>query len=278
MTVALNALIRLPILARLIGPPSIDDRLYVEAAGRPLFGHRRFPSIRTYSARPVRTQHPFLLQGVIHGIVAGFPLADSPSSVLAPDRGRRDWGCVSRAADRLTSPARALSWGGSVRARSRTLVFGAAGAVGALLLGGVNAVAGGAPALAEDPQPSLVENYDYPGAAAIEAERGIKLKKGDGRVLFVECADNANQLKVESTAFPQGRNFFCFTVIGAKGYITMELPEAFLVYGNDYNVVATWRAENGTVHNTQLRKNAPTAIGEGVTGTPGSLIEFNATR
>ncbi|MFT7840721.1 hypothetical protein Q5530_31665 [Saccharothrix sp. BKS2] len=165
-----------------------------------------------------------------------------------------------------------------MRARSRTLVVGAVGAVCALLLGASAAATGGAAGPAEDSQPSLVETYDYPGAAAIEAERGIKLKKGDGHILFVECADNANQLKVESTAFPQGRNFFCFKVVGVKGQIVMELPEAFLVYGNDYNVVATWRAEDGSVHNTPIRKNGLTAIGEGVTGTPGSLIEFNATR
>lgn len=164
-----------------------------------------------------------------------------------------------------------------MRARSRMLFFGAA-TVGSLLIGTVTALAGTTSAPAEDPQPSLVETFDYPGAAAIEADRGIKLKKGDGHILFADCVDNTNQLKVESTAFPQGRNLFCFKIVGATGNITMELPEAYLVYGNDYNASATWRAEDGTVHNTPLRKNAPTAIGEGVTGTPGSLIELNATR
>jgi len=158
------------------------------------------------------------------------------------------------------------------------LGFGVLGGAAALAFGAVAVVGGGSTALADDPQPELVENFEYPGAAAIEAARGIKLKKGDGHILFVDCAQNANQLQVESTAFPAGRNLFCFKIVGDKGNITMELAEAFLVHGNDYNVVATWTDENGKVHNTPLRKNNPTGIGEGVTGQPGSLIEFNATR
>ncbi len=158
------------------------------------------------------------------------------------------------------------------------LVPGVLGAAAALGFSSLLVFGGGTSALAEDPQPDLVENFDYPGAAEIEAERGIKLKKGDGHILFVQCADGQNQLKVESTAFASPKNLFCFKVVGASGHITMELEEAYLVHGNDYNVVAKWTAEDGTVHSTTLRKNAPTGIGEGVTGTPGSLIEFNATR
>lgn len=162
-----------------------------------------------------------------------------------------------------------------MRTRFRTLIFAAAGVAAALVVGGTSALTS---AQAEDTQPSLIETFDYPNAAAIEAARGIKLKKGDGHILFVDCADNANQLKVESTAFPTGQNLFCFKITGATGKITMELPEAYLVHGNNDTVVATWTAEDGKVHTTPIRKNAPTAIGEGVTGTPGVLIEFNSTR
>jgi hypothetical protein len=156
------------------------------------------------------------------------------------------------------------------------LYVGAAGVAAALLVGGAAALT--TSAQAEDAQPELIETFDYPNAAAIEAARGIKLKKGDGHILFADCADNANQLKVESTAFPAGQNLFCFKVVGATGRITMELPEAYLVHGNNDTVVATWTDEAGKVHNTPIRKNAPTAIGEGVTGTPGVLIELNSTR
>lgn len=161
-----------------------------------------------------------------------------------------------------------------MKSRFRMLVFGAVGAV--IAFGGPASLS--TAAVAEDAQPSLVETFDYPNAAAIEAARGIKLKKGDGHILFVDCADGQNQLKVESTAFPAPRNLFCFKITGAKGDITMELPEAYLVHGNNDNVVATWTDENGKVHSTPIRKNAPTGIGEGVTGQPGVLIEFNSTR
>ncbi len=158
------------------------------------------------------------------------------------------------------------------------LGFGVLGFAAALTAGSFVVSGSGAAAQADDPQPDLVENFEYPGAAAIEAARGIKLKKGDGHILFTECAAGANQIQVESTAYTAPNNLFCFKVIGTKGNLTLELDEAFLVHGNDYNATATWTDENGQVHNTPLRKNNPTGIGEGVTGQPGMLIELNATR
>lgn len=164
-----------------------------------------------------------------------------------------------------------------MRARSRAFIF-VTTAVSALLTGSYIALFSNSPAMAEDPQPSAVETYDYPDAEAIFQQRGIRLKKGDGHILFAACQANTNQIRVESTAFPAPSNSFCFNVIGVRGRLTMEIPEAFLVHGNDYNAVASWQTETGEVRNTTLRKNAPTPIGEGVTGAPGVLIELNTAK
>ncbi|RKT53608.1 hypothetical protein C8E97_2180 [Saccharothrix australiensis] len=136
-----------------------------------------------------------------------------------------------------------------------------------------------AAAAAEETQSSLVETFDHPGAAAIEERRHIRLKKGDGNIMLVECRANANQIRVESTAFLPPENVFCFQVVGDKGSLTMEIPEAFLVFGNDYRSVASWTTDSGEVRQTVVdRKDKPFPIGEGVTGKPGVLIELTASR
>ncbi|MGW4113999.1 hypothetical protein ACWEFJ_24280 [Actinosynnema sp. NPDC004786] len=144
----------------------------------------------------------------------------------------------------------------------------------------VAALSNGAPATAEDAQQPLVETFDYPDADAIFQQRQIRLKKGDGHILLVDCRAGANQIRVESNAFDPPNHLFCFQVTGNSGYLTMEIPNAFLVYGNDYNAVASWTTDTGEVRRSTVRKNdpVPTPIGEGATGTPGVLIELRATR
>jgi hypothetical protein len=130
----------------------------------------------------------------------------------------------------------------------------------------------------DEPQPSLVENYEHPGAEKILQERGIQLKNGDGGIMFVDCTPNSGLVEIESTAFPAPRNLFCFKLSGDKGYLSMELPQAYVAKSNSYNVVATWRTESGEIRNTQLAKNTFTAIGEGTGAGPGPLLELKSTR
>ena len=44
--------------------------------------------------------------------------------------------------------------------------------------------------------PALVEDYAYPGADRILTEKGIKLKRGDGRILLADCDQAAQQIRV----------------------------------------------------------------------------------
>jgi hypothetical protein len=61
---------------------------------------------------------------------------------------------------------------------SRSLILG--------LVSGAALFASTFGALADNPQPPIEENYDYPGAEKIFQERGIRLRKGDGHILLVD--------------------------------------------------------------------------------------------
>ena len=76
---------------------------------------------------------------------------------------------------------------------SATAVLGMAGAT--TLLPSTAAVSAFAQ---NDEPPPVVEDYTYPGAAAILAQRGIKLIKGNGGIRYADCASGGGQVKVES--------------------------------------------------------------------------------
>ncbi|MEO3772192.1 hypothetical protein [Micromonospora sp. B9E7] len=100
------------------------------------------------------------------------------------------------------------------------------------------------PSVAEDTPPSLVEDYSYPGAAQVLAQRGVKLIKGDGHIILVDCGSSPNNppadlILVQSNDFtlPGGTNF-CFKATGASGLLTMEIPKVYFVRGDDTRTVA----------------------------------------
>ncbi|MDB4988518.1 MAG: hypothetical protein JWN04_3696 [Myxococcaceae bacterium] len=76
---------------------------------------------------------------------------------------------------------------------------------------------------------TLEEDFSYPEAEKYRAS-GIDLKKGDGNLLVVDCKDpkvvapDAVVLKVETI-----KSTFCFSLHGSSGYLTLELPNVFLI-------------------------------------------------
>jgi hypothetical protein len=118
----------------------------------------------------------------------------------------------------------------------------AVGVAGAVVLGGsAMALAGYA---AEDEAPSLVEDFSYPGAAAIEADRGIKLIKGDGNITLTGCGADPNLpptdvILVQTTAVgsPDKTNH-CFKATGTSGFLTMEIGEVYFIRGEAQRTVA----------------------------------------
>jgi hypothetical protein len=126
----------------------------------------------------------------------------------------------------------------------RWMAAAVAGGLAAGLPGGVP------PAAAADPQPqSVVEDYAYPGADRILAEHGVKVLKGDGRIRHVsDCAGRTDVFRVESLVGAEARTY-CFEVLGPRGFLTMDIPNVYLVRGADRAVVAkaTYQGQTETV-------------------------------
>ena len=133
-----------------------------------------------------------------------------------------------------------------------------------------------------DPEPqapgSIVENFSYPGADAILAERGITLIKGDGRILYTppaECGNSADFVRVEQRGSTQ---LVCFRVLGGTGYLSMEIENAYFVLGDNKNTLsATVLLDGETTPEAPVAvpPNSRVPIGE-TTGDfiPGALVEL----
>lgn len=131
------------------------------------------------------------------------------------------------------------------------------------LLGGLATFSSPVGAGAAESPPPIEEDYVYPFAAQIERDRGIKLIKGDGHILFADCVTGADQIKVESRRWPGTRGHFCFRVKGNTGYVTLEIPEAYVIWSDQnhaLNAKITVASETETVH---VPKDDFVGIGEG---------------
>ena len=129
-------------------------------------------------------------------------------------------------------------------------------------------------AAAEDQPPSLVETYDYPGADQIFALRGIRLLKGDGHILLVDCVSGTGQAEVWS----RSKGHICFDVRGATGALTMEIPETYLLLGAGGHNIAATLVIDGVTSSVTVLKNEFRGIGEsGPAAKPAVLLEFHAT-
>lgn len=88
--------------------------------------------------------------------------------------------------------------------------------------------------LAAEPR-TLVEDFSYPGAAAIEAAGGPKLIGGDGRITYVEQCDDSDPtlIKLETLT-----NDVCFAVKGDTGWLSLRVEAVFLLSAGDQDVAA----------------------------------------
>ncbi|MFC5144044.1 hypothetical protein [Streptomyces aureoversilis] len=146
-----------------------------------------------------------------------------------------------------------------------------------LLISGVGAAAvvlgAAAPGIAagEDTTlPSAVETFEYPGAAKIFKERGIKLERGDGHILFADCSASEDIVVYTKTTEGPNHGRYCFRVTGSgkKGYLALELPDAIGISAKKYTV---WASVTGSGF-VEVPKNDFKAVGESATGKPGSLL------
>ncbi|QES21714.1 hypothetical protein [Streptomyces venezuelae] len=154
---------------------------------------------------------------------------------------------------------------------SRTTAVFAAG-VTAITLGvavqsGVSvANATPAPAVSIDPPlpPLAVETFEYPDAARIFQERGIKLKSGDGHITLATCG-TPGLIEIRARgmdeADPVGRGLFCFKVTGKTGRLDLEIPAVIGAKANDY-AVKVHMATGEEEQSYDLKKNSWNNIGE----------------
>lgn len=163
---------------------------------------------------------------------------------------------------------------------ARTL--GLAAAAGALawfaLPGGNGSAPEQAPAqAAADAAPGYaVENFNYPGADRILAEKNIVLKRGDGHITYVDCASGTGFIEVLAR---QQSSKVCFKVAGNSGWLSLEIPSVFSVKGNDYatRVDMTVGTE---AKSFDITKNAWTPVGESADpqGREHMLVEIRSSK
>ncbi|WP_432137907.1 MULTISPECIES: hypothetical protein [unclassified Streptomyces] len=124
---------------------------------------------------------------------------------------------------------------------------------------GAQAPAGGTPvqAVADEAPGYAVEDFNYPGADQILAEKGITLKRGDGHITLADCVTGTGQLEV----WARSKDKVCFDVTGTSGWLTLEIPSVYGVRGNDYatQVDMTTGTEEKSF---DVAKNSWTPVGE----------------
>ncbi|MEU1461236.1 hypothetical protein ABZ467_11220 [Streptomyces sp. NPDC005727] len=156
-----------------------------------------------------------------------------------------------------------------------------------VVVASVATLAGISVAAADDPPPSsppstpptAVEDYGYPGADRILAEKGIKLKRGDGHILLAVCDLAAQQIRVQTVKDDSvGRQgTYCFKATAKTGRLTLELPRVFAVEAADHPVSADLTA-NGRTTTVDVPQGGFESVGEGTVGGARSvLVELRVT-
>ncbi|SEF11790.1 hypothetical protein SAMN04489740_4143 [Arthrobacter alpinus] len=70
-----------------------------------------------------------------------------------------------------------------------------------------------------------VENYVHPEADRLGEELGIKLKDGNGNMIYVECTPDGSLIRVES--IDATGNVVCFQATGSPAWLNMEITGSF---------------------------------------------------
>ncbi|MGI5196346.1 hypothetical protein ACQEVY_22305 [Streptomyces sp. CA-288835] len=127
---------------------------------------------------------------------------------------------------------------------------------------------------ADDLPPFAVEDFSYPNADRILAEKGLKLIKGNGRLLFTECDGSAGLIEVWTRQTPDGR--YCFKPDGKGGFLTLEVPDVYALQTTDNPISADLTAAGETA-TVDVAKNQFKGVGEGVGDAPAVLVELRVT-
>ncbi|MGY4645845.1 hypothetical protein [Cellulomonas sp. URHB0016] len=146
-----------------------------------------------------------------------------------------------------------------------------------VLNGGGAAVAAGEPGT--EVQSSLVEDFAYPGADVILAEHGLKVFKGDGHIEVVSSGEPCAPGLIQVESMPDVEpylGYFCFATSGARGFLTLEVPNTFLLRGGDKPVKATAKLPGEALETYAVPANASVAVdpGDGAETPQAILVEL----
>ncbi|MGA5412784.1 hypothetical protein [Streptomyces pseudogriseolus] len=133
------------------------------------------------------------------------------------------------------------------------------------------------PELVVDEAPGYaVEDFNYPFADEILAEKSIVLKRGDGHITLADCVVGTGQIEISTRS---SEDNICFDTVGDEGWLTLEIPAVYSIKGNDYatTVDLTVGTEEKTV---EVRKNAWTPVGESADpqGRDHMLVEIRTVK
>ncbi|RSN11111.1 hypothetical protein DMC63_30135 [Streptomyces sp. WAC 05977] len=133
--------------------------------------------------------------------------------------------------------------------------------------------------------PLAIEDFSYPQAAQIQAERGFLLKRGDGHiVLLATCpADSADPdlLRIAERGQP-APGYVCFRVSGKTGHLTVEMPSVYGVDTGNFTSEVVLTPDDGATKKTyKVPPNSYAGVGEtdpGGTGGEYMLLEIKVSR
>ncbi|MFJ5223448.1 hypothetical protein [Streptomyces sp. NPDC088400] len=132
-----------------------------------------------------------------------------------------------------------------------------------------------AQAMADDTIPPFaVEDFEYPGAQKILEEKGITLRKGDGRILLADCDPAQQQIQVWTRKSSAG--MFCFQATAKTGHLTLEVPDVFALQTSDRAISADLTAQ-GKTQTVNVPKDKLQGVGEGTGGGDAVLVELRVT-
>ncbi|SFW90513.1 hypothetical protein [Amycolatopsis australiensis] len=172
---------------------------------------------------------------------------------------------------------------------SKKLAGAAAVALGLATAGVWTASAASSATAADgDTQPSLVEDYSYPGAAAIQAQYHVTLISGDGHIVFADCAtppvDNVSVMQVRSTEDVGTNGLVCFKVLAPAGHLELRIPAVYEIRGDGrasgagHKVKAEVTTDAGQHSTVDVNPSGSTQVGIGANpnNPPATLLQLTA--
>ena len=139
-----------------------------------------------------------------------------------------------------------------------------------------------------DTADSIVEDFAYPGAAAILASLNVRLISGDGHIVLADCAtppvDNVSVIKVWTTeqVGSDGAGLVCFKVNASAGRLDLDVPGVYEIRGDGqlsgygHKLTAVVKTPTGSPTPVVVNPSGSTQVGIGVdpNAEPTTLLQL----